>query len=199
MDFANGYWQVALDEEAKEKSAFRVRGGLYQWNVMPFGLCNGPSTFERLMERVLEGLHWKILLVYLDDIIIYRKTFGEELDRIEAVFQRLRKAKLEPKPKKCHLFCKQVGFLGHVVSEEGVATDPEKIEAVKAWPTPTSVTEVRSFVGLVSYYRRFIKGFAVIARPLHKLMEEERFRWTKECEESFAQLKKCLVSATILG
>ena len=94
------------------------------------------------MERVLEGLHWKILLVYLDDIIIYGKTFGEELDRIEAVFQRLRKAKLKLKPKKCHLFCKQVRFLGHVVSEEGVATDPEKIEAVKAWPTPTSVTEL---------------------------------------------------------
>ena len=200
MDLANGYWQVALDEEAKEKSAFRVRGGLYQWNVMPFGLCNAPSTFERLMERVLEGLHWKILLVYLDDIIIYGKTFGEELDRIEAVFQRLRKAKLKLKPKKCHLFCKQVGFLGHVVSEEGVATDPEKIEAVKAWPTPTSVTEVRSFVGLASYYRRFIKGFAVVARPLHKLMEkEERFRWTKECGESFAELKKRLVSAPILG
>ena len=92
MDLANGYWQVALDDYAKEKSASRMRGGLYQWNVMPFGLCNAPSTFERLMERVLEGLHWEILLVYLDDIIIYGKTFEMELERIEAVFRRLRES-----------------------------------------------------------------------------------------------------------
>ena len=200
MDLANGYWQVALDDDAKEKSAFRMRGGLYQWNVMPFGLCNAPSTFERLMERVLEGLHWEILLVYLDDIIIYGKTFEMELERIEAVFRRLRESGLKLKPKKCHFFCKKVGFLGHVVSEEGVSTDPEKIEAVKTWPTPSTVTEVRSFVGLASYYRRFIKGFATIARPLHKLMEkEEGFQWTTECEESFRELKNRLVSAPVLG
>ena len=158
LDLASGYWQVELDDEAKEKSAFAVSGGLYQWKVMPFGLCNAPATFERLMERILTGLHWEILLVYLDNVIIYGKTFDEELQRLQTVFQRLRESKLKLKPKKCHLFQKKVAYLGHVVSAEGVATDPEKIEAVKCWPVPGNQTGVRSFLGLASYYRRFIEG-----------------------------------------
>ena len=142
---------MEFDEDAKEKSAFTVRGGLYQWRVMPFGLCNAPSTFERLMERILTGLHWEILLVYLDDIIIYGKTFEDELARLRVVFKKMREAKLKLKPKKCHLFKKKVAYLGHVVSAEGVSTDPDKIEAVKQWPAPKTVTEVRSFLGLASY------------------------------------------------
>ena len=200
LDLASGYWQVELEDEAKEKSAFAVRGGLYQWRVMPFGLCNAPATFERLMERILTGLHWEILLVYLDDVIIYGGTFDVELQRLETVFQRMRESKLKLKPKKCHLFQKKVAYLGHVVSEDGVSTDPEKIEAIKLWPVPGNQTAVRSFLGLASYYRRFIKGFAALAKPLHRLTEKNSsFHWTLECQEAFRNLKERLISAPILG
>ena len=199
LDLASEYWQVELDEDAKEKSAFTVRG-LYQWRVMPFGLCNAPSRFERLMERILTGLHWEILLVYLDDIIIYGKTCEDELARLRVGFQKMREAKLKVKPKKCHLFKKKVAYLGHVVSAEGVSTDPDKIEAVKQWPAPKTVTEVRSFLCLASYYRRFIQGFAEIAKPLHRLTERNNtWHWTKECQETFRELKTRLINAPILA
>ena len=168
LDLASGYWQVGLDDDAKQKSAFVVRGGFYQWKVMPFGLCNAPSTFECLMEQVLEGMHWKILLVYLDNVILFAKTFEDEMKYLEMVFQRFCKAYLKLKAKKCVLF-KEVHFLGHVVSKEGVATHPCKVKCIKDWPTPTTQTEVHSFLGLTSYYRRFIKGFAQVVRPLHQL------------------------------
>ena len=145
LDLASGYWQVELEEEARKKSAFVVRGGLYCWKVMPFGLCNASSTFERLMERVLAGLHWQFLLVYLDDVIVYAETVDEELSRLAIVFQRFRDAGLKLKAKKCHLFRESVLYLGHVVSEKGISTDPDKIKAVKEWPTPSSVKEVQSF------------------------------------------------------
>ena len=200
MDLASGYWQVEMEEGSKEKTAFSVKGGLYSWNVMPFGLCNAPSTFERLMERVLSGLHWKTLLVYLDDIITFGSTVPETISRLEEVFQRLREAGLKVKPSKCHLFQREVHYLGHVVSAEGVSTEPEKVEVVRSWPTPSSTTEVRSFVGLVSYYRRFIADFSKIAKPLYKLMEKHcEFRWTEACESAFQYLKERLVSAPILA
>ena len=200
LDLASGYWQVPLDDDAKLKSAFVVPGGLYQFEVMPFGLCNAPSTFERLMESILAGLQWKILVIYLDDIIVYGSTVDETLDRLEIVLQRLRSAKLKLKPKKCHLFQTQVLYLGHVVSENGVHTDPEKTEKVNNWPQPKTPTEVRSFLGLASYYRRYIEGFSSIAKPLTALTEKDRnFNWTPECEEAFRLLKHKLVTAPILA
>ena len=200
LDLASGYWQVELDEEAKKKSAFVVRGGLYSWKVMPFGLCNAPSTFERLMEQVLAGLHWEVLLVYLDDVIVFAKTIDDELTRLGIVFQRLRQAGLKLKAKKCHLFRESVLYLGHVVSREGVATDPEKIRVVKEWPTPTNAKEVQSFLGLASYYRRFIAGFANIARPLHRLTgKSHTFAWSADCEDAFQELKKRLQESPILA
>ena len=200
LDLASGYWQVELDEDAKKKSAFVVRGGLYCWNVMPFGLTNAPSTFERLMERVLSGLHWQILLVYLDDIIVYAKTVEEELRRLATVFQRLRESGLKLKAKKCHLFKESVLYLGHIVSAQGISTDPEKVRAVKEWPTPTTVKEVQSFLGLASYYRRFIAGFSNIARPLHRLTEKgQQFAWSEACDAAFIELKGRLQEAPILA
>ena len=142
LDLASGYWQVGMTEEAKLKSAFVTNGGLFQWKVMPFGLCNAPSTFERLMEKVLAGLTWQICLVYLDDVIVYSETVLEHIDRLEVIFQKLKKAGLTLKPKKCNLFRKQVPFLGHVVSAEGVSTDPEKIEAIKEWKVPKDLTDI---------------------------------------------------------
>ena len=200
LDLASGYWQVPLDDDAKPKSAFVVPGGLYQFEVMPFGLCNAPSTFERLMETALVGLHWKILLVYLDDVIVFGSSVDEVVGRLKIVLDRLRDADLKLKPKKCHLFQKQVLYLGHVVSEDGVSTDPAKLESIRTWPTPTNTTDVRSFLGLASYYRRYIKGFANIARPLHALTQKDKtFHWSQECESAFQTLKEKLSTSPILA
>mgnify|MGYP000034807019 CR=1 FL=1 len=200
LDLASGYWQVALDEDASQKSTFVVRNGLYRWRCMPFGLCNAPATFERLMEKVMAGLQWDILLIYLDDVIVFGKTEKEEIERLRVVFSRLRQAGLKLKPKKCFLFQKSVGYLGHVVSSQGVATDPDKVRAVAEWPTPKCVKEVRSFLGLASYYRRFIRGFAEVASPLHALTEKSReFHWSDACQEAFDELKLRLQSAPVLA
>lgn len=200
LDLASGYWQVEMNPDDRQKTAFSTGSGLYEFNVMPFGLTNAPSTFERLMELVLAGLHWKTCLVYLDDILIYAQTFEEHASRLTEVFARLATAGLKLKPKKCTLFQKEVAYLGHVVSAKGVATDPEKTRKVREWPTPSNVKEVRSFVGLCSYYRRFIKDFARLAAPLHKLTQKDvRFKWTPECEHAFQVLKVKLTSTPILA
>ena len=200
LDLSSGYWQVAMAPEDREKTAFATgSGGLYQFTVMSFGLANAPATFERLMERVLAGLPWEVCLAYLDDIIIHARTFQEEMKRLRDVLERLKRAGLKLNPKKCHLFQKHVTFLGHVVSGEGISTDPEKVRAVKDWPIPVRVSEVRSFLGLCSYYRRFVKNFSTIARPLHRLTEKENnFKWTQECSDAFNHLKHALVTAPVL-
>ena len=202
LDLQSGYWQVEMAMEDREKTAF-VTGtgvGFYQFKVMPFGLCNAPATFERLMERVLTGLPWQTCLLYLDDIVTYGQSFQQALERLEEVMVRLKTAGLKLSPKKCHLFQKSVLFLGHEVSEKGIATDDSKIDTVREWPTPRNVTDVRSFLGLCSYYRRFVKGFAEIAKPLHRLTEkQQQFIWTEDCEIAFKQLKTALISTPILA
>ena len=200
LDLASGYWQVELTPRARRAAAFCTRNGLFQWNVMPFGLCNAPATFQRLMDRVLAGMQWETCLVYLDDIIVLAKDVPEMLKRLGQVFQRLKHANLKLKPTKCCLFRRQVAYLGHIVSEQGVATDPNKVHKVKTWPTPTSVQEVRRFIGLASYYRRFVKDFATIAEPLHNLTKKNaHFQWSTEHQSAFDTLKHCLTTAPILG
>ena len=136
LDLLSGYWQVPLDRDAQEKAAFVTRGGLWTWKVLPFGLTSAPATFERLMEQVLKGLQWKTLLLYLDDVIVYSPDIDSHLDRLAEVLDRFRAAGLKLKPAKCELLQQQVSYLGHVVSAQGVATDPEKLEAVKDWKIP---------------------------------------------------------------
>jgi len=199
LDLKSGYHQVEVAEEDKAKTAFSFGQGLWQFTVMPFGLCNAPSCFERLMERVLEGLHWKTALVYIDDVIVFGGTFEEELQRLREVLRRLRVANLKLSPKKCLLFQPEVPFLGHVVGREGVRTDPQKVAAVREWPVPTGVAEVRSFLGLCTYYRRFVPGFAQVASPLYHLTRKgARFEWSERCQEAFDSLKKALVEAPVL-
>ena len=200
LDLASGYWQVAMDESDKEKTAVYTYQGLYQFKRMPFGLCNAPSTFERLMDVVLKGLVGVRCLVYLDDVIVFRATIGECCDRLEEVLQRLEGVGLKIKGSKCQLFQPEVEYLGHIVSAEGVAADPKKVEAVQNWPTPRCVKDIRSFLGLCSYYWNFIKGFSQVAAPMNRLLEKEReFTWTEECEAAFELLKQSLTSAPILG
>ena len=199
LDLASGYWQVAMVTKTQEKAAFVTPSGLYKWNVMPFGLCNAPSTFARLMELVLKGLYRKICLIYLDDVIVMARTFEEELERLKQVFERLTRAGLKLKPKKCFLFQKRVSYLGHVVTEEGIGPDPRKVEQVCTWPIPENRTEVKSFLGLASYYRRFVPDFLTIAQPLYKLTEAKtEFVWTGECQLAFDSLKSSRTSSRVL-
>ncbi|XP_056466778.1 uncharacterized protein LOC130405625 [Gadus chalcogrammus] len=190
LDLAAGYWQVELTPRARKAAAFCTKSGLFEWNVMPFGLCNAPATFQRLMDRVLAGMQWETCLVYLDDIIVLGSDVPQMLQRLGQVFSRLDQAKMKLKPSKCCLFRRQVAYLGHIVSESGVATDPNKVQKVQDWPTPTSIQDVRRFVGLASYYRRFVKDFASIAEPLHALTKKHaQFRWSEECQAAFNELK----------
>ena len=198
LDLRSGYWQVQLDDRFKEETAFSTGNGLWQFKVMPFGLCNAPATFERLMEQVLVGLPVSVALVYLDDILVPGCTFSQELANRGQVFEQLRKAKLKLSPKKCVLFQRKVNYLGHIVSEEGISPDPGKVAAVKSWPKPTTVTEVKSFLGLCSYYRQFINSFADIAHPLHQSTAATPFVWTQEADDAFHKLKLALMEAPLL-
>ena len=199
LDLLSGYWQVGLTDDARLKSAFTVRGGLYLWNVMPFGLSNAPGTFELLMVTVLQGLHWNACLVYLDDIVIFGRTEEELLQRMDIVFDRLRAAGLKLKPSKCHLFARSIDYLGHVISENGISVDPNKITAITEWPIPKSITEVRSFLGTASYYRRFVKNFVAIASPLHALTSAgTKFCWNEKHQKAFEQLKTALTTTPVL-
>lgn len=200
LDLMSGYWQVPLDEDAKEKSTFCTRNGLWRWKVLPFGLTSAPATFQRLMERVLQGLHWKTLLLYLDDVIVIGNNFDNHLCRLREVLARLRSAGLKLKPSKCHLFQTEVKYLGHVVSNRGVSTDPEKIEAVADWLPPCDLSGLQSFLGTVGYYRQYVKDFATVAKPLtHLTAKNVRYQWTEECQNAFDVLKHALVSAPILS
>ena len=160
LDLQSGYHQVAMHSESRDKTAFISHAGLYEYNVMSFGLTNAPSTFQRLMSTVLHGLEWKICLIYIDDIIIFSSSFDEHLHRLRLVFDRLRLANLKLKPSKCTFARKSVRFLGFLLSSSGVSPDPDKLSAVQSFPVPTNVREVRSFLGLCNYYRRFVKDFA---------------------------------------
>ena len=201
VDLKAGYFQIPVAEKDRPKTAFSFPGGgLWQFKRMPMGMSNSAPVFERLMEKVLSGLTWKICLVYLDDIIIFSKSFESHIENLQEVFLRLREANLKLSPKKCHFFQKKVKFLGHVVSEEGVATDPAKIQAVKDWPVPKTVKEVRSYLGLTSYYRKFIYQYADKAKCLYKVTEKnQKFCWTEDCQKAFEELKTALITAPILS
>jgi len=199
LDLKSGYWQVRIRPGDREKTAFSIGKGLWQFTVMPFGLCNAPATFERLMEKVLQQLINKICLVYLDDVVIFSEDFEGMMKRLEQVFSRLRSANLRLNPKKCSFLRKEIKYLGYVISEKGVLTDEEKISSVKDWPVPRTKKQVRSFLGFCSYYRKFVKDFSLIAKPLFSLTENTcKFEWTELCGKAFEELKKRLISSPIL-
>ena len=215
LDLKSGYWQVELRETDKAKTAFQVGSlGFYECNRMPFGLCNAPATFQRLMERCMGDLNLRDCLIYLDDIIVFSSTFEEHLERLQAVFMNLEKHNLKLKPTKCEFFKKSVTYLGHVVSAEGIHVDPAKTEAVRNWPIPKSTKDVRKFLGFTGYYRRFVKGYAAIARPLNDLLighptnskvklqastKPTPFTWGKDQQQSFESIIAKLISPPVLG
>ena len=200
LDLTSGYWQVPLDADAQEKSTFATRSGLWKWKVLPFGLTSAPATFQRLMEQVLHGLHWKTLLLYLDDVIVISPDFDSHLQRLEEVFSRLQDAGLKLKPTKCELLQDEVHYLGHVVSAEGVATDPAKVEAIKKWEPPKDVKGLQAFLGTAGYYRQYLPDFATVAKPLTRLVSGDNlWTWTSDEQTAFQRLKDGLVSAPVLG
>ena len=207
LDLKSGYWQVELDEESIPYTAFTLRPlGFYQCLCMPFGLTNTPATFQHLMENCLGILHLNWCIIYLDDIIVYSKTPEEHLERLEAVFKKIGKAGLKLKPNKCEFFKSEITYLGHIVSNKGIATDPKKIRAIQLWPRPTTVTEVQKLTGLTNYYRKFIHGYANVARPLHDLVSGKNAKkkrssveWTDDCERAFERLKELCSNTPVLA
>lgn len=199
IDLASGFWQVEMEHADREITAFTTGDRLYQWKVMPMGLKNSSGTFQRLMELVFHGMHWTKVCFFIDDIIIFGRTFDEKMRNMREVFERLRQAGLKARPDKCQIFCKTVTFLGHVVSDQGVKPDVSNIEKVKNWPRPNRITSLRGWLGLTGFYRRFIKNYAQIAQPLlHLTKKGVPFDWTDDCEQAFVMLRHALISPPIL-
>ena len=200
LDMVSGYWQVEVGEADREKTAFCTSNGQYEFKVMPFGLCNGPATFQRWMDLVLAGLQMSHCLVYVDDVIVMGKSFEDHLHNLRRVFERVQEAGLTLKPTKCTFFQTKVFYLGYFVSREGISTDPVKIDKKARWPTPQSAKDVQQFLSLAGYYRRFVRDFSTITKPLHCLTEKTaRFEWTTGCEEAFQILRQRLCSVPVLG
>ena len=199
VDLRSGYHQLSMNPADSDKTAFITRRGIFRFRTMPFGLCNAVATFQRLMDLVLQGLNLDICLVYLDDVVIFSSTPEQHLERLEVVFQRLQSANLKLKPSKCCLMQTKITFLGHVISAEGVATDPEKIRLITDWPVPTNLRQLRGFLGLAGYYRKFVGGFSRIATPLNELTKKGRsFVWTRDSQGAFEALKEALSTPPVL-
>ncbi len=199
MDLRSGFWQIPLHEESKPITAFVTPDGLYEFNVLPFGLSNSPAAFQRMMDSVLGSLKFHGALVYIDDILIYSASVKEHFVLLEQVFERLVKANLKVKESKCKFWMKTVRYLGHLVSPEGISPAPELTQSISTFPYPKKLKELRSFLGLTSYYRKFIPGYAKITEPLRALLRKDApFLIKEEHRKAVDQLKSILMSAPIL-
>ncbi|KAH9103881.1 hypothetical protein AeMF1_019899, partial [Aphanomyces euteiches] len=196
MDIASGYWNVPMAKDSIEKTAFTCKYGLYEWLVMPFGLCNAVLCFERLMEHILIDYKWRTCLVYLDDCIVYSEDFGSHLIRLSQVLTKFREAGFKLKMSKCKWGRSSVPFLGHIVTPAGILPNPEKIKSVLRVKALKDASEVRAFLGLAGYVRRFVRDFSKIAAPLTNLLTAEQFIWSTACDEALESLKRSLVDAS---
>ena len=199
LDMASGYWQINLAEEDRHKTAFITKYGLFEHTRMGFGLCNAPATFQRAIQLVLRGLTWKDVLAYLDDVIVVGSDFEHHLKNLLEVLKRCRQYKLKLKPKKCVLFQSQVKFLGRIVSETGIAVNPENIETVKNWPIPKCTRDVEKFLGFINYHREHLHKYAQSAGCLYGLTGKNPFSWNDNCQAAFDDLKQALINAPILA
>jgi hypothetical protein len=198
LDLRSGYHQVRMHPNDVEKTAFRTHHGHFEFLVMPFGLCNTPSTFQALMNDILGRYLQKFVLVFFEDILIYSKTWEEHLQHIWQVLALLQANSIFLKKSKCSFGQTTVGYLGHIISDQGVAVDPEKIKAITSWPQPVTVKQLKGFLGLAGYYRKLIKNYGAIAKPLIDLLKKDNFHWTELALMSFQQLKQVLSTAPVL-
>ncbi|XP_039047295.1 uncharacterized protein LOC120187712 [Hibiscus syriacus] len=200
LDLLASYHQIRVKAEDVPKIAFQTHEGYYEFLVIPFGLTNAPSTFQATMTDLFRPFLRKFVLIFLDDILVYSRNWQEHLDHVRQVLQRLQENGFVAKRSKCTLRQTTVEYLGHIVSREGLAVDPAKVEAIRGWPVPTTVKEVQAFLGIASYYRKFIKGFATIAAPISDLLRKgQSFEWTEAAQSAMNHLKSRLCSAPILG
>ena len=199
IDLRSEYFQLKIRESDIPKTAFVTRYGQFEFTVMSFGLTNAPAYFMNLMNKVFMDELDKFVVVFIDDILIYSKSIQEHEQHLRVVLEKLRVHRLYAKFSKCEFWLEKVAFLGHILTAKGVAVDSEKVEAVSNWQPPTNVSEIRSFLGLAGYYRRFIEGFSKITRPMTELLKKEKkFTWTESCERSFQELKRRLTTAPVL-
>ena len=190
INLRSGYHQLKIKDADVHKTTFRTRYGHYEFLAMPFGLTNAPAAFMDLMNRVFRPYLDQFVVVFIDDILVYSKDREIHDTHLQVVLETLRKEQLYAKLNKCEFWLTEVSFLGHIVSEEGIRVAPKKIEVVVEWKPPRNVTEVRSFLGLAGYYRRFVKGFSMIAAPMTRLLQKNvKYEWSEKCQRSFEKLK----------
>jgi hypothetical protein len=200
LDLGNAYWQTPLDPETAYKASFITHEGIFTWKRLPFGLMNSPASWQSLMADVFRHLNWKCLLVYVDDLIIMSKNFEEHLEHLDMVLDRLGQAGLTAKPAKCQWALSSVKYLGNIFSEQGVEIDPDKVEAVRSYPTPKNQTEVRSFLGLTNFLKKFVKDYSHLVSPLNQLLHKDTpFLWTETHDQAFRTLRQMLIEAPILA
>ena len=200
IDMRSSYWQLRVEEASILKTTFRIRYGHYEFVVIPFGLTNAPAVFMSLMNKIFQQYLDQFIIVFIDDILVYSKNREEHKLHLKLALQVLREKQLYAKFSKCEFWMEEIAFLGHVVSKHGVQPDSCKIKSIMEWEPPKSVTEIRSFLGLAGYYRRFVKDFSLVAKPLTNLLKKNvAFQWTDACQRSFDELKHRLTSAPILA
>jgi hypothetical protein len=200
LDIENAYWNIPIKEEDRDKTGFVTPFGSFRYERMAFGLSGAPSTFQRVMDAMLVGLRDVEVLVYLDDLLIFSETIEDHVRRIRLVFDRVREANFKLNVAKCTFAVPEVVYLGHVVNKHGVAPDPSKVSAIKNFPRPKTVKDVRSFLGLSGYYRAFIQNYAAMSRPLTQLTKKnESFKWTDCHQQAFESLKDALTSDSVLA
>lgn len=199
LDLTSGFHQIRVAPQDIPKTAFRTHDGHYEYRVMPFGLCNAPSTFQATMNDIFRALLRKIVIVFFDDILVFSPTTEAHLDHLSQVFSILDEHRFHVKPSKCS-FCKsQIAYLGHIVSAGTVAPDPSKIQGVLEWPTPKTIKSLRGFSGLSGFYRRFVRDYASLAHPLTSLLKKNAFEWTSTAQQAFNALKTALATAPVLS
>uniref|UniRef100_A0A8R7UE97 Reverse transcriptase domain-containing protein n=1 Tax=Triticum urartu TaxID=4572 RepID=A0A8R7UE97_TRIUA len=199
LDLHAGYHQIRMREEDKAKTAFKTHHRHFQFRVMPFGLTNAPATFQCLRNAIFSKYVRKFVIIFLNDILVFSETMEEHTEHLRIVFELLRAHQLFVKESKCSFACDHIDYLGHVISKEGVATDKDKTLAKEQWPTPTNATELRGFLGLTCYYRKFVPHYGIISKPLTQLLTKKGFAWSEQAQAAFERLKIAMKTPPVLA